>query len=311
VVVVAETPAGPAQRKAEEILSRARHAPADRKNDVLRELVGLGPDGALALVSILEKLNDDDLRFAGRALREIRSPALKEPVKALLGSSSPLIRAEAVATLAALGVESDHLADPSPAVRAAALEAAAIFKSRAAFERAVAMCADPHPELRRQAVRTSFLLAREHELGQALAEALARVLGGEAPPAARVEVLDALGRLRNAGAWAAAAEELKSESPDVRAAAARCLGELRTAEATEAMAEAIATETVSEVKVALAEAAGRLGDGELVPDLIARLSDPDPKVVRAAADALSRITRQNHGVSRARWEAYWAKVQGR
>ena len=49
----------------------------------------------------------------------------------------------------------------------------------------------------------------------------------------------------------------------------------------------------------------------VVPDLIARLSDADSRVVRASADALSRITRQNHGVSRARWEAYWAKVQGR
>jgi HEAT repeat protein len=310
-VAAATVTAGPLQRRAEELLVRARHVPAERKDHVLRELVGLGTEGALTLVAILEKLGDEDLRLAGRVLRDVRSPALKEPLKALLQSSSSMVRAEAVATLAALGVESDRLSDPSPAVRVAALEAAATFKSRTAFERAAALCSDPHPELRRQAVRTSFILAREHELGPALADALARVLGGGAGTDARVEILDALGRLRNAAVWSAAAEELKREAPEVRVAAARCLGELRTTEASSAMSDAIANETSTDVKVALAEAAGKLGDAELVPELIARLADADPRVVRASADALSRITRQNHGTNRARWQDYWARVQGR
>ena len=67
----------------------------------------------------------------------------------------------------------------------------------------------------------------------------------------------------------------------------------------------------AEVKIALAEASGKLKDPALVSSLIARLSDPAPKVVRACADALYHITGQNHGVSKTRWEAYWARVEGR
>ena len=298
----------PARRRAEDLLRTARHAPDERRQEIVRDLAALGGE---TLLGLLESLDDAGVRLAGRALRETRAMQLRAPLLDFLHSSNPVVRAEAVSTLATLGHETDLLGDPHPAVRSAALWSAELFKSRASFERAAALCADPSPEVRRQAVRTSFLLAREHELGEPLAQALAAALRGEAVDAARIEILEAVGRLQNAGVWPAVAEELKRSSADVRSAAARCLGELRAPDAAASMAEALLAETAGPVKVALAEAAGRLKSAELIDALRPRLGDPDPKVVRATADALLRISGQNHGVDPVRWSAWWSKVQGR
>jgi HEAT repeat protein len=302
-------PTGPVQQRAGEIVSSVRHVPADRRDDALRELVGLGPEGALALILMIETLDDDAVRFAGRALREVRSPLLREPLVTLLKSVRPLVRAEAVSSLALLGLEVDLTWDSSPLVRTASLWAAEVFKSRAAFPRAAALCADPSPDVRRQAIRAVFLIAREHALADQLRDGLVEALRGEAVPAARVEILDALARLRNASAWTAAADELRRDAVEVRIAAARCLAELRSPDSISSLAEALASEVAGPAKVALAEAAGRLRQPMLVEPLIARLSDPDPKVVRASADALAAITGQNHGSDPSRWTAYWEKAR--
>lgn len=298
----------PARRRADELLKAARQAPDERRQEIVRELAALGGE---ALLGLLDSLDDAGVRLAGRALRETRASQLRAPLLDFLRSPNAVVRAEAVSTLATLGHETDLLGDPHPTVRAAALWSAELFKSRASFERAAALCADPSPEVRRQAVRTAFLVAREHELGEALAQALAAALRGEAVDAARIEILEAVGRLQNAGIWPAVADELKRDAADVRVAAARCLGELRAPDAAPSMIEALLAETAGPVKTALAEAAGRLKSPELIDALISRLSDPDPKVVRATADALVRISGQNHGVDAARWSAWWSKAQGR
>ena len=302
-------PTGPVQRRAGEIVSSVRHLPVDRRDDALRELAGLGPEGGLALILMIETLDDDAVRFAGRALREVRSPLLREPLITLVKSVRPLVRAEAVSSLALLGLEVDLTWDSSPLVRTASLWAAEVFKSRAAFPRAAALCADPSPDVRRQAIRSVFLIAREHGLGDKLRDGLIEALRGEAVPAARVEILDALARLRQATAWTAAADELRRDAVEVRIAAARCLAELRSPDSVSSLADALGSEVAGPVKVALAEAAGRMRQPPLVEPLIARLSDPDPKVVRACADALAAITGQNHGSDPARWTAYWEKAK--
>jgi HEAT repeat protein len=310
-IVALPPPSGPLQRRVGEILEGARHIAADRKEDAVRQLAALGLEGGHALILMIESLDDDAGRLAGRALRELRSPLLKEPLAALLRSGRPLVRAEAVSTLALLGVEVDLTWDPSPVVRTASLWAAEVFKSRSMFDRATALCADASADVRHQAVRTSFLIAREHDLADSLRDALAAALRGDAPSAARVEILDALARLKNAAVWPAVAEELKRDDADVRIAAARCLSELKAIDADASLADAIKVETSGPAKVAFAETAGRLKTIVLVEPLIVRLSDPDPKVVRASADALSRITGQNHGADPARWTAAWDKLQGR
>lgn len=309
--VFPEPPASPVRSRVEELLSRARRAPEDGKERILSELSATGFEGALLLISLLERLDDASAAFAGRALREIRNPLLRDRLKPLLRSSSPVARAEAVETLSALGVETDLLGDPSPVVRAAALRAAEFFKPRAALSRCAALCGDAHPEVRRLAVRAGFAVARAHDQGAPLVAALVELLRGSAGEAARVDILDALGRLRHADVWASVAEQLKRDEAPVRLGAARCLGELKNAEATPAMAEALEAEASGAVKIALIEAAGKIKDPAVIPALIARLSEEDPKVVRSAADALWRISGQNLGTTRARWEDYWNAIRNR
>jgi HEAT repeat protein len=302
---------GPWIDRARDILVNARSAPEERKERAIRELVAGGYDCARALLTLIERIGDEEARLAGRALRDMRNPLLKSDVKPLLASRNPVARAEAVETLASLGVETDLLSDGSPLVRTAALRAVEFFKPRASLARAAALCADPNPYVRAQAVRSAFLVAREHDKGADLVDGLLRALDGPADVPSRVEILNALGHLRHASAWSGVAAELKRESPEVKVAAARCLGDLANAEASPAIAEALEDEAPADVSVALVETAGRLKDPQLIPVLIERLSDARPSVSRAALDSLIGISGQNYGPRKDRWEAYWEAVKDR
>lgn len=308
---VADAPASPLRTRVEGVLARARRATQSVQDAALRELAALGYDGAVVLVSLLERLDGEDGRFAGRVLRETRNPLIREPLKLLLRSPNPVARAEAVDTLSALGVETDLTGDASPLVRTTALRAMEFFRPRSSLSRSAAFAGDAHPEVRRQAIRTAFVLARAHDEGAELVRALLDVLRGPALSEARVEILDALALLRHASEWHGVADELRHEAKEVRRAAARCLGELLNAEASPSIAEALGNEESAEVKRALIESAAKLRDPALIPALIEKLSDPDLKIVNAAAESLFHISRQNLGTSRMRWEDYWNAVRGR
>ena len=79
--------------------------------------------------------------------------------------------------------------------------------------------------------------------------------------------------------------------PTVRFDVARTLTNLNHRPALAAELTQLAQEREERVKVALVEALGRVEDPAAAPQLAAMLTDPSPRVVAAAANALSRVAR--------------------
>jgi hypothetical protein len=60
-----------------------------------------------------------------------------------------------------------------------------------------------------------------------------------------------------------------------------------------------------ELRLAAVNAAAAKGDKEIVPDLIPVLGDRDPTLVRAAYQALKKLTGKDHGPKLSAWQRWW------
>ncbi len=82
-------------------------------------------------------------------------------------------------------------------------------------------------------------------------------------------------------------------SPDVRRTAAAVLGDLRDRSTTPALTAALSQEVDGRVRAALVSAFGRIGGGEALSVVRARLDDASPLVVAEAAQALGSLADPN------------------
>jgi HEAT repeat protein len=127
---------------------------------------------------------------------------------------------------------------------------------------------DPDPQVRQQASEVLRHLGEEHS-----AESLAATFGAESRFAATGRPIDDEAVQSSSGpAHSVSRSALAEQSSD-------CAGPL-----VEALCDPIA-----EVRLAAAEALGKIGDTTVIPDLIAALQDSDSRVRAAAARSMGEI----------------------
>ena len=200
-------------------------APAIRRLALERYFVTAGPAGAERAVRLIDD-PDQGIRCAAAARLLIDDPANERPRSLLQGPLSPEAALGAVEILrhggnpALAPVLAAFAGHPDPAVRAAALEAAAALAaddpSVLAWARRAS--ADPEPALRKAALPALAMLSPEEELA-AVAE---RGLGDPSPEVRRATA-EALGA-RGKPAAAAIAARLRDHREDVQFAAIGALG---------------------------------------------------------------------------------------
>ncbi len=105
--------------------------------------------------------------------------------------------------------------------------------------------------------------------------------------------------------WIAA---LKDTDWKVRQQAAEALGQLRDGYALEPLTAALQDE-VSAVRATAVAALGALGDQYSVEPVIGTLGDSDAAVRQASGKALTKITGENFGEDRERWQKWWEENQ--
>jgi cyclophilin family peptidyl-prolyl cis-trans isomerase/HEAT repeat protein len=229
-----------------------------------------------------------------RALAAIGDPAAAAPLARLASERAldPNVELEVITALGALkapeglGIVQDHLSDPWPTMRAAALRAAAAIDAESFVLVLSSMDPDPHWSVR---------------------AALADVLG-TMPPAVVLErvrsmlrdedkrvlpsVLGALARLKAPDAATIALAQLKEPDFAVRAAAARIVGELKPAGGAEALRAAYAlalADAATDARGSILSALAEYGAAEATPTLTEALADKDWALRLHAARALAAL----------------------
>lgn len=124
----------------------------------------------------------------------------------------------------------------------------------------------------------------------------------------------ALGRIGDPAAFPALGEKVFDAHPRIAFAARAILQALKRRPEMEPVLQAVRSslaDSDAERVASAARALGTLRDVTAVPLLIAALEVPDERASRAAAEALTEITLQQHGASSRRWLAWWKEHQGR
>ena len=169
---------------------------------------------------------------AVRALGRIGDPSAVQPLLRIIGDAAvdPHVRLEAVAAVGSLHQPAvsdallDLLADPSPAIRAAALRSLAAFDRESFMTVLSGLDPDPHWSVRAALATVLGTLPAENGLPRLqamLSDADQRVI-----PFA----IASLVKLKAPSAAALLVDRLKAEDPVVRAAAATALGDLKPAD---------------------------------------------------------------------------------
>ena len=231
---------------------------------------------------------------AVRALAAIGEAGAGAPLATLLADASadPNLRLElvtAIGTLKAaegLGSVQDLLSDPWPAMRAAALRAAAAIDPENFVLVLASMDADPHWTVRAALVDVlaSLPAAQAADRVQSmLRDDDRRVVPG---------VLAALARFKVPDAASLALAQLKEPDFGVRAAAARIVGELKPPGGAEALRAAYALalgDAAIDARASLLSALAQYGAGDAVPTLREALTDKDWALRRHAAATLGKL----------------------
>ena len=255
---------------------------------------GLGdlqnPSAVRVLTPLLDPATHDPRVVAAvvRALVRIGGEAPKALVDLLARPTlDPNIRLEAVTAVGAMKAASaldwivDRVADPSPAMRAAAIQALARIDSQTFV--LVLSGLPPDPQWRVRAAVASAL----GELDYATAAPRLKTLLDDADRRVVAAALDTLVRLRAPSVAATLLARLGDEDPVVRMAAARGLGVLKPAGGAAALAAAYRAAADDPTYVARAAALAALaayGPAAALPTVKAAFADRDWAVrVRAAA----------------------------
>ncbi len=231
---------------------------------------------------------------AVRALAAIGDPGAGAPLAKLLADASgdPNLRLELVTALGVLkaadglGSVQDLLSDPWPAMRAAALRAAAAIDPESFVLVLASMDADPQWTVRAALVDVlaSMPPAQAAERVQSmLRDDDRRVIPG---------VLTALARFKAPDAASLALAQLKEPDFAVRAAAARIVGELKPAGGADALRAAYALalgDAAIDARALMLSALAAYGAAEAVPTLKEALTDKDWALRRHAAATLQTL----------------------
>jgi cyclophilin family peptidyl-prolyl cis-trans isomerase/HEAT repeat protein len=229
-----------------------------------------------------------------RALAQIGATEATTPIAALLTADNvePNVRLEAVTALGALkGVDAlpaiqDLLTDDWPALRAAALRAAAAVDPDAFVLLLSGLEPDRHWMVRAALADVLATLRAEtaaDQLRAMLNDADKRVV-----PAA----IEALARLHVSGLDEILLTEIKSTDYAIRAAAARALGEVKPATGPQALRDAYQAglaDSTYDARAAALSALTSYGSAEAVETLKAALTDKDWALRRQAAALLHRL----------------------
>jgi HEAT repeat protein/cyclophilin family peptidyl-prolyl cis-trans isomerase len=223
-----------------------------------------------------------------RALGRIGDPAAAAPLLAIMrdAAADPQVRLEAVGAIGGIHRPEvgdallDVLADPSPAVRAAALRSLAAFDQENFVAVLSGLDADPHWNVR--AALATVLGTLPPENGLPRLEAMMNDADQRVIPFA----IAALVKLKAPSAAAALIDRLKADDPVVRAAAAAGIGELKPANGAAALADAYRfgqRDSTYAARAAALAAIARYGDAPATPVLRSAFADKDWAVrVRAA-----------------------------
>ncbi len=229
-----------------------------------------------------------------RALGQIGDPAATEALLKVIRDTEvhPMLRAEAIEAAAAVGADTtadlflDALADPSPAVRSAALIALAGADDDRFMAVLSGLDPDPHWSVRAQLATVLGMKPADRvlpRLTRMLEDSDERVI-----PA----VLTALTRLKSPDAGKILLEHLGHDDAVVRTAAAANLGELKPPGSAEALAAAYKrgeADSTYTARAAALTALAKLGAQPALPTLRAALADKNWAVRVKAAELVRSL----------------------
>lgn len=226
----------------------------------------------------------DLVRRAGTS----ESPAAKGLVLAALGDPDPVVRREAMAAAALLGLReaipaiADRADGEDAPTRAAALSALAALEAPEAGPIAIRALGDSEATVRIAAVRA----LRSSHTPEARTALVGRL---EDPDAAvRAEAASALGTSADPASALPLATRLEDDAPEVRIAAVEALAELDDPAASAGLAEAL-DDDAEEVRLAALGAIARRRDASLLDALRPLFASDAPRLARAAVAAALRI----------------------
>lgn len=251
-------------------------------------------DALLALLNPSSGTASDVTVQAIRALAQIGERRAIDPLIDLLAEpkTGANLRLEALTALGrlrareALTLVQDMLTDPWPAMRSAALRAAAAIDPESIV--IVLASLEPDPDWRVRAALASVLA----ELPADIARDRLRAMLQDEDKRVRPAVLGALVRVRPPDLASILLEQLKEPDYVVRAAAARHLGELKPAGAADALRQAYQDalpDSAYEARTAALEALAELGAADAVETLRAALGDKEWAVRVRAVELLERV----------------------
>lgn len=298
------------REKVDDILSRMRKAPSDRKGELAGELSSLGVKAAIYLATNLEALDESTLSVVGSMLGRFSSPKVTEILAKMTLSPRPGVRAEAAA---ALGSSQDPamskvlqplLRDTDTIIRGIAVESLVRLKAVDAVPEVARVCLDQDRSLRSRAMgglQTLLTAAgRGGELRAVLFDLVRDAKGGS-----RADLLTQLGRDSKKEDWSAFARYVDDQEPGVRQTVALVLSNLSAPESAETILGRLSIEKDKWSRMYLAGAVLKLRAYKGIDDLLLWLSDKDPDVKAAAHQALRGLTNQAFDARPELWQNYW------
>ena len=229
-----------------------------------------------------------------RALGRIGDPSAAEPLLKILNDAAadPIVRLEAVGAIGGIHVPAvadallDVLADPTPAVRGAALRSLSTFDAENFVIILSGLDADSHWNVR--ATLATVLGTLKPEIGLPRLE----LMLGDSDQRVVPFVLASLVKLKSPNAASVLLERLKADDAVVRGAAAEGLGELKPANAAGALAEAYRfgqRDPSYSARAAALAALAKYGPAVATPVLRSAFADKDWAVRVRAAMLLKQI----------------------
>jgi HEAT repeat protein len=265
-------------------------------------------EAVLTLGPVYSQSPTPDLRKATlEATSRIGGPAAVRMMEQALSDESPIVRASAIRSLGYLAKDTrssdsaaaaatytsilEHVKDPDPAVKIAALQVCAQFPAHAGETRSEAMnlLGDGSAQVRRETLSTLTALGRGTPAARILP-----ILRSDTDPSVRQAAALTLVRTFEDADRAAVESGLLASSqdpdPGVQEASAWALGELGGPAAEARLMKVVQNQgATSRVRRSAAEGLGKIHSKASVPVLIEALKGKDPEVKQGAAAALGVI----------------------
>ena len=277
------------------LLTLAKDANAYTRAFAVKGLAALRDRAALPVLMPLMSSGDRNVLIETvRALGRIGDPSAAPALLRILGDAAadPQVRLEVVGAIGALHVPAvgdallDVLADPSPAVRAAALRSLAALDPESFIFVLSGLDPDPHWNVR--AALATVLGTLPPENGLPRLEAMINDADQRVIPFA----IASLVKLKAPTAAAALIERLKADDPIVRSAAAEGIGTLQPANGAAALGEAYRfgqRDAMYSARAAALAALAKYGAGAATAVLRSALADKDWAVRVRAVQLLKQL----------------------